>query len=150
MSLHALDPLCTWLAATRLSGVLRSAEWIVPAVQTVHILAMGLLLTAALLIVLRRPEPTGPAASAASPSSPLHRVMGWLLPVLALTGGVLICAEPARALQNPIFYLKMSLLLLAVLLALGRAAPHWRGALALALWAMVVCAGRWIAYYPGN
>src|SRR5579885_2314047 len=88
----------------------------------------------------------------------------WPLAVLMLTGAVLIVAEPSRALQNPVFLLKMTLLLLAAAIAficqwpLRVDANYWEQTparrttarlLALAslpLWAGIVFAGRWIAY----
>ena len=79
-------------------------------------------------------------------------------------GTVLIIAEPARALQNPLFFLKMGLLVVAVCITLACAIPlrknagFWelsqarrRGAqviaaLSLPFWVGIVFAGRWIAY----
>jgi hypothetical protein len=87
------------------------------------------------------------------------------LPVLLATGIVMIIGEPARSLANPVFQLKMALLVAAMAVTLsyqvplGREPSFWdrsigrRGAariiaaLSLLLWAGIVCSGRWIAYY---
>jgi hypothetical protein len=92
----------------------------------------------------------------------------WALPVLLATGAVLIVAEPARALENPVFLLKMGLLLTAAGVTLAcqlpirtdvafwELSPGRRRAgrlIALAsipLWIAIVCAGRWIAYVQGT
>jgi hypothetical protein len=92
----------------------------------------------------------------------------WPLPVLLVTGAVLIVAEPARALQNPVFLLKMVLLLgaagvtLACQIPLRKDPVFWEASTArrrvaqliaatsLPLWVAVICAGRWIAYVQGT
>jgi hypothetical protein len=69
----------------------------------------------------------------------------------------MIIAEPARELANPIFQLKMLLVIAAITLATaarGRLSAHGGALLparalsvtALALWVGTVFAGRWIAY----
>jgi hypothetical protein len=80
---------------------------------------------------------------------------------------VLIIAEPARALQNPVFLLKMSLLVavigitLACQIPLRKDARFWEvsqgrrraaqaiAALSIPFWIGIVFAGRWIAYVQG-
>jgi hypothetical protein len=87
------------------------------------------------------------------------------LPVLLATGAVMIIGEPARSLANPVFQLKMALLVAALIVTLSHQVPlganpaFWEGSggrrgaarlvavLSLALWAGIVFAGRWIAYY---
>ena len=81
--------------------------------------------------------------------------------MLLITGIVMIVGEPARSLKNPVFQLKMALLLAAMAvtalhqlrLARRHALPNGRGTAllialpSLGLWAAIVFAGRWIAYY---
>jgi hypothetical protein len=80
----------------------------------------------------------------------------------------LIIAEPSRSLQNPVFILKMTLVLLAAGLTLGSQIPLRRDAsfwdcsssrrrfgvliacLSLPLWIGIVFAGRWIAYVQSH
>jgi hypothetical protein len=70
------------------------------------------------------------------------------LPILLATGVVMIIGEPARSLANPVFQLKMLLLLAAIAVT---AAFHKESRiiaiLSLSLWVGIVFAGRWIAYY---
>src|SRR5262249_46770835 len=93
------------------------------------------------------------------------RIIWWALPVLLVTGIVMIIGEPARSLQNPVFQLKMCLVITAVVITLCFQAPLRRNStfwdataarrgfslglagLSLALWIGIVFAGRWIAYY---
>ena len=85
--------------------------------------------------------------------------------MLLATGIVMITGEPARSLKNPVFLLKMGLVVAALgitafhQLRLARSgealrlAPVERGTAlliaipSLALWTAIVFAGRWIAYY---
>jgi hypothetical protein len=159
-----LDRFCRWLQATDLSQTIQNVDWIVPAVQTLHILAIAAVLSSALMLALRL---LGVAArdqaSAAIATRYLPVIWGTLI-VLLLTGAILIIGEPARALENPVFILKMTLLA-AALSVIGayqiplRTNPDfWERSivrsisvkliaiLSLGLWIGIVCAGRWIAY----
>ena len=97
----------------------------------------------------------------------VRRLMPWMwtaLPILAVSGLVFVIARPHRYFVNPVFGLKFTMLLPAVVLAavfhrLNTRNPRfWDGAggnsawikivagLSLLLWTGVVLAGRWIAY----
>lgn len=166
--LHPLHAFSAWLAGTPLSLTLQSTEWIVPAVQTVHIIAVAAVISSILMIHLRLLGLRAREQSIGAVTARFLPFVWWPLPVLLLSGSILITAEPARSLQNPVFALKMSLLLLAVLMTLAcqlplrRNARYWelsarRRALArviavvsLPLWVGIIFAGRWIAYVQGG
>ncbi len=168
MALSALDPFCTWLAATSLSQTLQTVNWIIPTVQTVHILAVAAVVTSALMIDLRLLGIRGQDQPLSSIARRFLPFIWWPLPLLLLTGALLIIAEPARSLQNPVFLLKMGLLVAAAAVTLACQLPlrsnpvYWESSysrkqlarlIALAsipLWAAIVCAGRWIAYVQGT
>src|SRR6516165_6518596 len=111
-----LSDVSKWLAATSLSHTIQTAGWIIPALQTIHILCVAVLFSAAVLVdlhiwrlVLR--------------DLPLRDVGRRFLPliwpvvlILLLTGGLLIIGEPRRSLLNDTFYVKMGLLILALAL----------------------------------
>ncbi len=168
MGLHSLEGFCNWLEATPASQTIQTIGWIIPAVQTVHILAVAAVVTAALMLDLRLLGLRAieqPLATVARRFLPL---IWWPLPVLLASGAVLIIAEPARSLQNPVFILKMGLLLaatsvtLACQLPLRRKPEFWELSRArkraarlialasLPLWVAIICAGRWIAYFQGT
>ncbi|MDP9066487.1 MAG: hypothetical protein M3O06_11555 [Pseudomonadota bacterium] len=162
--MQALDSFCRWLALTTVSQTLQTTEWIIPALQTVHILSVAAAITSALMVNLRllgvgrRGQPMAAVAERFLPS------IWWPLPLLFLTGSVLIIAEPARALENPVFWFKMSLLAAVATMTwigqstLRRQADFWTRAdkgqwpakaaaiLSLAMWVAIVFSGRWIAY----
>ena len=48
-----MDPFCKWLTATALSQSIQSVEWMIPAVQTVHILAVAAIMASVLMVDLR-------------------------------------------------------------------------------------------------
>ena len=161
----SLTQFCLWLEQTALSQAIQGTAWIVPAVQTVHIVAIATVIGAVLMLNLRllglvgRDQPVGRFSARFLP------VIWWALPVLLVTGAVMIIADPARSLKNPFFQLKMGLLLAAMIVtafyqfrlargadllktkAQGRGAAIAIAIPSLALWTAIVFAGRWIAYY---
>jgi uncharacterized membrane protein len=160
----AADAFCKWLAATPLSQTIAKVGWIIPAVQTVHILAVASVLTAVLMIDRRMLQTGAREPSMAWVARRFLPFIWWPLPVLLVTGSTLIIGEPDRTLKNPEFFLKMGLLLAAVLVTLAcqlplrrdpdfwhqRTARRWAARLlavaSLLLFAGIAIAGRWIAY----
>ena len=159
-----LDRFCEWLKVTPFSVALQSHEWVVPAVQTVHILAIGAVIGSGLMLALRTLGWLAPDQTLATTNLRFLRVIWWSLPILLVTGILMISAEPARSLENPAFFLKMGLLAVSILVNLGYQTPLKRNPefwdvsatrrragqvvafLSLALWVGVIFSGRWIAY----
>lgn len=160
---HWLGGVSRWLETFRLHGAMQDDQWIVPAVQTVHILAIGFVFSSSLVLALRAAHVSGIEWSPAQWGRRLNRWMGWSLLVLLLSGAVLVVGEPARSLLSPVFQIKMLLVIatgaLAYLLAVRLERLHGaerpsvpeRGLAALIVvgWVAVISAGRWIAYYAG-
>ena len=165
---NRLDALCSWLAATPVSHTITSVAWIIPTVQTMHILAVAAVITAALVVNLRF---LGVGARELAMGSVTRRYLPWLwwsLPVLFATGLTLIVGEPARVLKSPVFLLKMGLLIAAASVTLVCQIPlqreadfwslkKWRrravwflATASLSLWTAIIFAGRWIAYVQGD
>jgi len=161
-----LTAFAIWLRATPLSIAIASHDWVIPAVQSLHIIMIAALIGSILVINLR-------LLGLMERSQAVSALMGHYLPVvavsilvLALTGAVLIIGEPTRALFRITFWIKMALVLAAVILTwgLGRfsrtrlalsgdagAALTLKGGavLALLLWTAIIFAGRWIGYTEG-
>ena len=159
-----LDRFIGWLADTRASDVIRSVTWVIPAVQTVHILAISAVFSAVMLIHLRslkfvaRSEPRADVARRFAP------IIWYGTLVLLVTGVILIVGEPHRELANPVFQIKMVLLVVALVLTAvfqrlmqadllywdhthaRRAAAAALSVISLAVWIGIVFAGRLIAY----
>ena len=164
MRTQALDNFCAWIERTPLSQAIQVTSWSVPAVQTVHILAIAAVMASVLMLNLRLLGVVGTDRPLAEVSARIRPVIWWTLPILLLSGAVLIVGEPVRSLENWVFQLKMILLVAVIIITLAYQAPlnkdsnFWdatsgrRSAiklialLSLTLWVGIVCAGRWIAY----
>ena len=155
--------LSNWLAATPLSHTIQTTGWIIPALQTIHILCVAVLFSSAVLVDLRiwrlfqRDVPLPAVARRFLPTI-------WpVLLILLITGGLLIVGEPRRSLLNTSFYIKMALLafvlVLTGLLQWSLSSPgFWdkdrgrriAGRLAatasILAWCGIIFAGRFIAY----
>ena len=159
-----LQNLAHWVSDTAPSRFIQDVLWIIPAVQTVHILAIAVVLSSVAMIELRL---FGLVAGNTPLEQTARRFLPWLwwgLLALAVTGVILITGEPGRALTNPAFQLKMALLGVAILVtfafhrSIRRSSAVWSEsvrspgairAVALAtllLWFSIAVAGRWIAY----
>jgi len=152
-----------WLQSTPASLAVRQSSWLIPLVQTLHILANGLVLSAIIMIGLRvwgsRVEPLGDR---------LRRLLPWLwtaMGVLTATGLVLILSTPRRTLLDKTFQVKMLIMAVAIAATIAlaamlrRASPDGSGRIAgtlaaatLLLWLSVTLAGRgrWIGNFIGN
>ena len=146
-----------WLYNTAFSQALNASMWAIPAIQTVHIIALAVLFSSALIVALRVMGGGLVAEPLASVAARFLPPIGICLLVQLASGALLIIAEPDRTLVNTVFYIKMGLLLLAVGVTLFlRAAARGRGApgpvhsaaavVSLLLWAATMVAGRYIAY----
>ena len=151
------------LYATPISTAIRETSWIIPAVQSIHIVAVATVVGASLVMDLRL---AGVLATDQTPQSVVRRHLPWLWTAVGLllaTGLVLGTGEPFRVLINPVFWAKMALVLLGLLLTLlfryPILHPDYRGDQApmaglvkplawasLVIWAAVIFCGRWIAY----
>jgi hypothetical protein len=147
-----------WLSSTPLSQVIQRTHGAIAAIQVVHIICLATLVGLALNLALRISgrglvaEPLGSLAGRFVPA------MWVCLALLLLSGSLLIIAEPFRTVRNPMFYTKMSLLLVAIgftvrfasLARRGPDAPTASRAVAATLymliWAGIIVAGRYIAY----
>jgi uncharacterized membrane protein len=155
MTMHEFSD---WLSSTRISQLIQTTSWAIPAIQTVHLVCLAALFAVALVVTLR-------IAGRGFVSEPLHSVarrfvpaMWILLLILLVSGSLLITAEPGRTITNPVFYTKMSLLAVAASITLWlsivarreleRTTPlHTVAAVfSMLLWAGIIVAGRYIAY----
>jgi hypothetical protein len=135
-----------------------------PVIQTVHLLGIATVMGSIVMIDLRV---LGLMLPSQSPGELTRRLMPWMwvaLPFMAISGLAFVLARPARYLSNPVFGLKFSMLVPALVLAavfhaaIARDERYWdrsRGrrvaarivaACSLVLWIGVAMMGRWIAY----
>lgn len=149
-----------WLQSTSLSETIQSVSWLIPLVQSIHIVTIGIVFVSSLMIALRvlgRMRADEPFADV------WNRFAPWMwtgLGVMAVTGLTLVIGEPVREFTAVSFWVKMTLLAIGVTgtALLGRSlkpvaiganfsAGARTGAAALVvLWLTVIFLGRAIAY----
>jgi hypothetical protein len=155
----ALKDFADALAATPASAALVDRFWVVPTLQSIHIIAVAFVLTGTVVLAGRAWSLLGSEWSTMRWGRRLLPGVWAALTVLLLTGSMLILAEPTRELPNRSFQLKMSLLLVAVPLTwwLGRRVrddtasrvdlgTRAIAALLVLLWLGIISAARWIGY----
>jgi magnesium-transporting ATPase (P-type) len=102
------------LGQTPISLAMATSAWIVPTFQSVHIISLAVLFTSVLITGLRV---LGLVWAGQSVRQTAARFAPWAwiaLASLALSGIVLILAEPIRELMAISFWLKMILLVIAI------------------------------------
>src|SRR4029453_3865290 len=108
--LSMMHAFADWLAQTQTSTVIQNVSWIIPTVQTVHIVCVAIVVSATFLVSLRV---LGVFDRSETLAALAHRFLPWIwyaLVVLLVTGSLLIIGEPGRSLMNPAFGLKMLML----------------------------------------
>jgi uncharacterized membrane protein len=144
--------------------VIQDVSWIIPLVQTIHILAISIVLSSVGMLDLRL---MGVAGRRVTISGMAERFLPWIwgaLVVLAFSGTILIVGEPDRSLLNGAFQLKMALLATVIVVTVlfqhtvRRNAAFWdlsparkrsarlTATVSLALWLAIAVCGRLIAY----
>jgi hypothetical protein len=139
-----------WVQDSGLATWIRESSWAIFASLIVHTLGMGLLAGTSLMIAAR--------VLGLAQGVPLHAlarlrpVLGWSLALAFASGVMLVLGYPAKALTNPLFYLKLALVTVALLttLRLSRGdAPPWArpaAVLSIPLWLGGLTLGRFLAY----
>lgn len=153
----------TWLSGTPVSRFIAHELWVIPSLQSVHILAIAALFSSSLLINLRL---VGRADVGHAVAATASRFLPWIwiaFAVLATTGLLLVIGEPKRELVSAPFWIKMGLIAIGLGATLwfqrtvssdpdrwdrpaeaGRARLYALGT--LIVWIGVITAGRLIAY----
>src|SRR3954466_8217867 len=85
MRTPGLAKFCTWLEQTPLSQAIQGTGWVVPLVQTIHILAIAAVMGSALMIVLRLSGVAWRDQPVASVYGRFRPVIWWALPLLLAT-----------------------------------------------------------------
>jgi putative copper export protein len=153
-----------WLQSTRFSVTIQTVDWIIPLLQSIHIVMIGVVFVSILVVALRvlgRMRTDEPFVEVWRRFSPWF----WsALAVMALTGVLLVIGEPVRQATALSFWLKMALVAVGVASAAAfgrvvRAAAHPGGggpefsagskSVAVAtvvLWLAIIFLGRAIGY----
>ena len=154
-----------WLSQTSPSILIQTHnEWVIPTIQSIHIIAIGVVLGSVLMIDLRI---LGWAGHDQTLRETTNRFGPWLssaLLALLATGGLMVVGEPVRELLSLSFWLKMFLVAVGTIIAtilqitVKRHDDHWEHTLmksraikslavvTLLIWVSIVILGRLIAY----
>ncbi len=160
-----LAELAVWLSTTPVSVAVNQSSWMTSTIQSFHIMAIAATFGAALMVNLRILGLAGRSHPMAEIERRYTPWIWWGLLVLAVTGVVLVIAEPARELLNPCFWTKMVLIAGVALTNLWfqksvrRSSALWeqadRGSIGIrvgavvmiGVWCVIMVLGRWIAYF---
>lgn len=155
---------CEWLAATPGSVALHESRYMYLIVLTVHVLTLCVFVGTAAMLDLRL---LGLTLRRVPASEVMARLLPWTgagFLVMLVSGALLFYAAPVLRYQNLFFRIKMVTLILAVMNAwvfhrtVYRKRADWdmdpvpprgarvAGVLSLALWAVLITAGRLIPY----
>ncbi len=156
--------LCVWLEATPVGVWVRESLWGFSGLVAVHILGLTLSVGMVVWFDLRL---LGVSMRRVPVSTVYRRIMPWAFGGFAsmfVTGSLLLTGFAASAYGNPYFRIKMAALLLAGVNALvyhtvtERQIAQWdrlprppsparlAGLMSIVLWAIVIMAGRMVAY----
>jgi len=157
-------PVIEWLSQTPLSLAIQTRAWVVPTIQSIHIVAIGIVVASVFMIDLRV---LGWAERDQTLLQTVNRFgpwLSWALGVLLITGALMVVGEPARELLSFSFWLKMALVAIGSLsaaafrIAVRRNELRWEESLVkglvikslailtLLIWAGIIVLGRLIAY----
>lgn len=159
----SIEHACEWLQSLDFPTDIRESAWLFPTIETVHVLALVLVVGSILMVDLRLLG----IANRARPVTELTRQtlpLTWCAFVVAAAAGSLLFSSKALTYYaNVPFRMKMLCLAGAGLNMLwfhaityrrveewNRGDPPWgariAGGLSLILWVMVVATGRWIGF----
>jgi hypothetical protein len=157
-------PFADWLSNTALSKTLQEQAWVVPTSQSIHIIAVSVVFGSACMINLRL---LGVGRSGRSVSQLSNTLIPWMwrgLAVLLITGLIQTITEPVRQFVTPMFWAKMTMIVVVATMTAAYAkavrsrASQWdtvssRPARAKAfailstlLWLAIIVCGRFIGY----
>lgn len=159
-----MQAVCKWLEQTPVSAAVRESLWLFPALETLHLLGMIVLVGTVGAFDLRL---LGWMIRRQRVSELANRLLPWTwvgFAVQVITGALLFSSEAVKVYTNPAFRLKMLLIVLAGLNALTfhliifRNVAAWddreatpmaakiAGFVSILLWIGIVAAGRFIGF----
>ena len=148
-----------WVQESAFATWVRESDWALFAFLIVHTMGMGFLIGSAIAFHLRiLGVASGVDLAKFAKIAPVM-VLGALAAIAS--GLLLVIAYPAKALTNSIFYLKLALIVAALVLTrkllraalrehgiawLSSSAAKYRAAFGIALWVAALTAGKFLPY----
>jgi hypothetical protein len=160
-----MNDFALWLSNTRFSLFFSEHWYLIPGLQTIHIISIAMGLVSVLMISFRILRFSGNSLTV---TQTVDRYLPWIWSALAglvLSGIFLVISEPIRDLVNPIFWPKMVGVITVLLVSTWfagsarRNAARWQSGEPssgvryaaigiILLWLFIILCGRWIAYAP--
>ena len=162
--MQALTSLMEWLQAWPLAVFIHKTPWAFTTIAIVHVLAISLVIGSIAVVDLR-------LLGLASTKRPFTEMARAFLPwtwsafaVAVVAGSLLFISQAAAYFVNPVFWIKMCVLMLAGInmlifeLITVRGVEKWdlaptppaaaklAGGISLACWALIVAFGRWTGF----
>ena len=155
---------CTWIEATPLAVAITESEWMFPTIETIHVLALTLVVGSIAMLDLRL---LGVSNRSMGVMQLTEETLPWTwgaFVVAAITGTLMFMSAATKYYHNVPFRIKIVLLALAGInmavfhVSAFRAVHSWNMAfpapvaaraaasLSLLFWIGVVVAGRWIGF----
>ena len=149
-----------WCEQSGIGEAIRRSAWLFPLIEAIHLLGLGLIGGAVLVVDLRL---LGLGLRRQSVAQLAREAQPWLIGSLVLmiiTGSLLFLSEAIKCYYHPAFWLKMTSLFLAIVFTFTvqrkvtmadqtRVRPLWGKVVALVsvlLWSGVGIGGRWIGF----
>jgi uncharacterized membrane protein YhdT len=149
-----------WCEASGIGETIRKSSWLFPVIEAIHLLGLGVIGGAVLVVDMRL---LGLGLKRQSAAELTRNAQPWLvgsLVLMIITGGLLFLSEAIKCYYHDAFWFKMSCLFLAIVftftiqrkVTMGdetRVSPIWSKVVAVVsvlLWAGVGIGGRWIGF----
>ena len=149
-----------WCEASGIGETIRKSSWLFPVIEAIHLLGLGVIGGAVLVVDLRL---LGLGLKRQSAAQLTRDAQPWLvgsLVLMIITGGLLFLSEAIKCYYHDAFWFKMSCLFLAIVFTFtiqrkvimtdeSRLRPLWGKVVAVVsvlLWAGVGIGGRWIGF----
>lgn len=149
-----------WCEQSGIGDTIRRSSWLFPLIEAVHLLGLGAIGGAVLVVDLRL---LGLGLRRQSAAQLTRDAQPWLvgsLFLMIITGGLLFLSEAIKCYYHGAFWFKMASLLLAIVFTFTiqrkvtlaeetRIAPFWYKVVAVVsvlLWSGVGIGGRWIGF----
>jgi hypothetical protein len=149
-----------WCEASGIGETIRKSSWLFPVIEAIHLLGLGVIGGAVLVVDLRL---LGLGLKRQSAAQLTRDAQPWLvgsLVLMIITGGLLFLSEAIKCYYHDAFWFKMTCLFLAIVFTFTiqrkvtmsgetRLSPVWSKVVAIVsvlLWAGVGIGGRWIGF----
>jgi uncharacterized membrane protein YhdT len=149
-----------WCEQSGIGNAIRRSSWLFPVIEAIHLLGLGVIGGAVLLVDLRL---LGLGLKRQSAAQLTRDAQPWIvgsLILMILTGGLLFLSEATKCYYHDAFWFKMTCLFLAIVFTFTiqrkvtmaeetRMSPGWGKVVAVVsvlLWSGVGIGGRWIGF----